>query len=250
MKQLLLSSFLTLSMLSFVQAQSIIINPNPVDSSFSIAPFDDEFLDLEIHTSVKNNTTETLHLKWVREIPSSCSDAWKTLVCDNVQCYSEGVSTNYNLAIGLDQPFTLQPGETFPNFLFHVRPHMTAGCCPAKVHLSTIEDPDVILATIDYDIRINDPNCSLSSTQEPAVLDAITAYPNPTPGLFSISENPLVKKVVLFNLLGRQVRSFEHTNGKLYDITDAPDGLYLVSMQDANGEIIKTMRITKQDLRP
>jgi hypothetical protein len=60
----------------------------------------------------------------------------------------------------------------------------------------------------------------------------------------------LVKKVVLFNLLGRQVRSFEHTNGKLYDITDTPDGLYLVSMQDANGEIIKTVRMTKQDLRP
>lgn len=250
MKQFLLSSFLMLVMINLSNAQSIIINPNPVDSIYSISPFDDYYMDLEVHTAVKNNTTDTLHLKWVREIPSSCSGAWETLVCDNVRCYTEFVSTNYNPAAGLTDPFTLAPGETYPNFLFHIRPRLTAGCCPAKVHLSTIENPDEILATIDYDIRVNDPDCTISSTHEPSVLEAITAYPNPTIGYFNIEDNPLVKKVVLFNLLGRQVRSFDHINGMRYDITDTPDGLYLVRMQDANGEILKTVRITKQDLRP
>ena len=110
--------------------------------------------------------------------------------------------------------------------------------------------PDDVLETLTYDVRVNDPNCTLSSTNEPSVLESLQAFPNPSSGYFSITENPLVKKIVVFNLLGRQVHSFDHTNGKVYSITDAPDGLYLVSMKDATGETLKTVRITKQDLRP
>ena len=109
---------------------------------------------------------------------------------------------------------------------------------------------DDILETLVYDVRVNDPNCTISSTQEPSLLESLQAFPNPSIGYFNITDNPLVKKIVVFNLLGRQVRSFEHVNGKLYDITNAPDGLYLISMQDANGETLKTVRMTKQDLRP
>jgi Secretion system C-terminal sorting domain len=82
------------------------------------------------------------------------------------------------------------------------------------------------------------------------VLSSLQAFPNPSTGYFSISDNPLVKNIVVYNLLGRQVHNFVHTNGKVHNISDVPDGLYLVSMQDINGEVLKTVRITKQDLRP
>jgi hypothetical protein len=104
---------------------------------------------------------------------------------------------------------------------------------------------EIQLSSATFEVCIS----ALSSVDE-AQVHSLKAFPNPSTGYFSITENPLVKKVVVFNLLGRQVRSFEHVNGKLYNIADVPDGLYLVSMQDANGEIFKTVRLTKQDLRP
>ncbi|MBI5916204.1 MAG: T9SS type A sorting domain-containing protein [Bacteroidetes bacterium] len=79
---------------------------------------------------------------------------------------------------------------------------------------------------------------------------SLRAYPNPTLGQFSITNNPLVKKVVLFNILGKQVKSFQHMNGNQYDISGVPDGLYLVSMLDAKGQTLKTVRMTKRAIRP
>lgn len=250
MKQILLSASFLLVAFCAANAQSLTITPNPVEAFFDNVTLE-PFLDLESHVAVKNNsTTDSIHLKWQREIPEACPAGWETLVCDNVRCYGANTSTNYNLAFDLDDPFSLAPGETFPEFLLHVQPNLQAGCCRVLIHLSTVENPDVILETIDFDVRINDPDCLLSSTKEPSVLNSLKAFPNPSTGEFSISDNPLVKKIVVYNLLGKEVQSFAYTNGTYYNISAAPDGLYLLSMQDANGEVLKTVRMTKQELRP
>lgn len=248
MKQFLLS--LTFSTLLFgtINAQLISVDPPLYDAHFDAVELNGA-TDIEVHASVTNNTANAINLKWQREVPESCPEGWKTLICDNVQCYAASTSTNFNPP-ALEAPFTLAPGETYPEFLLHIRPAFAAGCCKVNVHFSTVENPTQILATIEYDIRINDPQCSLSSTDEISVLDALNAFPNPNTGVFSISESPLVKKVVVTDVLGRQLRSFAHSTGNLYDISDAPDGLYLVSMLDANGDLLKTVRMTKQDLRP
>lgn len=244
MKQFLLSFAFSTLLFGVSNAQMITLDPPLYEANFENVDLNGS-TDLEIHVGVTNNTANTINLIWQREIPESCPEGWKTLICDNVQCYAAATSTNINEA-----PFTLDPGETYPEFLLHVRPAFAAGCCKVNVHFSTVENPTEVLATLEYDIRVNDPQCSLSSTDEVLVLDALKAYPNPNTGVFTVSESPLVKRVVVTNVLGRQVRNFAHSNGNLYDITDAPDGLYLVSLLDANGDLLKTVRMTKQDLRP
>ena len=249
MKQFLLSICTVFLAFGWINAQTLTITPNPADAIFNNVGLHGGD-DLEHHVSVTNNTTDTLRLKWLREIPNGCPQGWETKVCDNSYCFNADQSSNYVPGTAVTVPFILLPGETFSNFLLHVLPNTSAGCCEVKIHFSTIEAPDNIFETLTYNVRVNDPDCTISSTKEQSVLSSLQAFPNPSTGYFSITENPLVKKIVVYNLLGRQVHAFAHTNGKLYSIADAPDGLYLVSLQDANGEVLKTVRITKQDLRP
>ena len=235
-------------LLGSLNAQVITVTPNPMVANFEGVVLDGS-VDLESHVSVTNNTTDSISLKWQREIPVDCPEGWKTLICDNVTCYGANTGTNYNPP-AIQVPFVLAPGETYSNFLLHVRPGTSAGCCQVNIHFSTIENPDEILETAIYDVHVNDPNCAISSTEEPSFLNALQAYPNPTTGQFRITDNPLVKTVTVYNLFGKQVCSFEHMNNKTHDISGAPNGLYLVTMLDENGEVLKTARINKHDVQP
>lgn len=171
------------------------------------------------------------------------------MVCDNNNCYAATTSTNFNPSIGIDKPFVLDPGETFDGFLLHILPAFDAGCCEVKIHFSTTENPDVILTTAVFDVRVNDQSCSLSSTDEFANFGKIITFPNPTTGQFTINDNPFVKEIAVFNLFGQKICHYQHTNGQSHNIETAPDGLYLVQLLDENGETLKTVRLTKQGLR-
>lgn len=251
MKQVLLSFFFSASILGFANAQTLTINPNPKNITYEGVNLN-QFNDLEEHVDVTNNTNDTLHLKWNRITPSSCPSDWTTLVCDNVQCYSESVNSNIDPATNpsLIAPFTLAPSEIYDNFILHVRPGASAGCCQITLEFSTVENPDEIIETLIYDISINDPQCLISSTKEPAELAGVQLYPNPSTGQFSITDNPLVKSIAVHNLLGKPVAQFAHQTGRQHELVNAPDGLYLVNLLDENGQVLKTLRLSKQGLRP
>ncbi|MCF8247674.1 MAG: T9SS type A sorting domain-containing protein [Saprospiraceae bacterium] len=246
MKRLLLSICICcMSLGLFSQIQIEIL---PTDLQYTLqADLSDEYSEPIAHSWVINKSNQAIKLRWLIEVPSTgCSSEWKYKICDKNACYASNVTSNVVVGGQPNVPVLLAPGDTTIIDL-HINPRFVAGCCSPTIHFSEVTDANnqIDLGSATYEVCIS----NLSSVNEKQVL-AIRAYPNPSTGLFSITENPLVKKIVVFNLLGRQVRSFEHTNGKRYDISGAPDGLYLVSMQDANGEVLKTVRITKQDLRP
>jgi hypothetical protein len=246
MKQFLLSSTICILSIGALQAQSLTITPNPKKIIYEGVNLN-QFNDLEEHVSVKNNTNDTIHLKWQRQIPSACPPGWETLICDNVNCYAAETSTNYSPVTNpnLIYPFTLAPGETYDNFLIHLRPGPSAGCCKVNLLFSTIDNQDEILETLVYDISINDPNCLLSSTKEPTVLESLNVFPNPTTGEFSISDNPLVKEIAVYNTMGQKMCQYPHANGKAHDISHVANGLYFVNLLDENGQPLKTVRMSK-----
>ncbi len=206
----------------------------------------DEYSEPIAHSWVINKGTQTINLRWLLEVPPACPSEWKYKVCDKNQCYSATVTSNVVAGGQPNVPVVLAPGDTTIIDL-HINPRFVAGCCSPTIHFSEVSDinNEIPLSSATYEICIS----ALSSVDEAHAL-FLQAYPNPSTGHFSITENPLVKEVVVFNLLGKQLRSYQHVNGKLYDISGAPDGLYLVSMRDANGEILKTVRLTKQNIRP
>jgi len=64
----------------------------------------------------------------------------------------------------------------------------------------------------------------------------IRLFPNPTSGIIKIS-NPNfihIKKVNIYNIFGQQLQSNSHNNR--IDISDLSTGIYLIKIEDINGE--------------
>ena len=75
----------------------------------------------------------------------------------------------------------------------------------------------------------------------------ISVYPNPASDFISINRDENVKQLAVFNLVGRKIKSFDNVvKLQQYDISDLPNGMYLIQVQDAAGKIITTQRISKR----
>jgi hypothetical protein len=70
-------------------------------------------------------------------------------------------------------------------------------------------------------------------------------FPNPVSTTFEIGHSVRVKDVLVINMVGREVKAFDFGAKKKYDITDLPQGMYLVQLKDANDKVIHTQRVKK-----
>ena len=75
----------------------------------------------------------------------------------------------------------------------------------------------------------------------------IEVFPNPTTSYISLTEVQGVQKVVVFNLAGRQMKSFDDIapDKKLY-VGDLPRGIYLVRILGDKNKVLTTKKISKQ----
>jgi sugar/nucleoside kinase (ribokinase family) len=76
-------------------------------------------------------------------------------------------------------------------------------------------------------------------TQQPVVSSELNVYPNPTEGLVFINSAP-DGEVTIVNSVGEIIRTETISgNQTRLDITDQPEGLYLVSLQMETGAITR-----------
>jgi len=77
----------------------------------------------------------------------------------------------------------------------------------------------------------------------------LTIYPNPTSGIFSIESSEKISIVEITNLLGEKVnpsnslRSSEQ--GWSLDLSNQPDGIYVLSIKTNDGTATKKLIIRK-----
>ena len=74
----------------------------------------------------------------------------------------------------------------------------------------------------------------------------ISVFPNPTSDYFAISDSENISQLLVFNLVGKEMRKFEVTEGEKYDIGDLPNGMYLIQFIGKDRKIINTQRIRKR----
>lgn len=243
MKHTLLLIFLFFTV-SVVLAQSpITIEPNPVERSF-VEDLSDEFLDLELYAKITNTTNEPVSLKWTRIVNSKPS-AWETQVCDNVFCYLPAVSSNIDENLGLNEPFVLEAGESF-DLIFHVLPNSMEGAGSFELVFALTSAPDTPIDTARFVANVT--KSTTTSTFDVANSD-IRVYPNPATDYFELTNMSGVDRLVVYNLLGREVRSYRPFRSEQYSLNGLPDGLYLVSLQ-SRGKALKTVRLNKRSWRP
>lgn len=75
----------------------------------------------------------------------------------------------------------------------------------------------------------------------------ISIYPNPATSYISVNQDDNVKQILFFNLLGRNLKSINDVvKGQQYDVTDLPNGMYLVQIIDNTNKILTTQRVSKR----
>lgn len=74
----------------------------------------------------------------------------------------------------------------------------------------------------------------------------VSVYPNPTSDFFGISNSTEVAQVAIFNLVGKEMRSFKAEEGIKYNVSDLPNGMYLIQMTNHKKKIINTQRLHKR----
>ena len=86
-----------------------------------------------------------------------------------------------------------------------------------------------------------------AKTQRTTINPDIQVFPNPTTSHFGITEVNGVKKIIIFNLVGRKMKQYQDiAKDKRYFIGDLPKGMYLVQMIGGDSKIITTKRISKR----
>lgn len=75
----------------------------------------------------------------------------------------------------------------------------------------------------------------------------IKIYPNPATEYISIDNTEHVKELFILNLVGRKLKVIQNVEQDVqYDISDLPNGMYLVQIIDHKNKIITTQRLSKR----
>ena len=78
----------------------------------------------------------------------------------------------------------------------------------------------------------------------------LRVFPNPTTDSFQVVDNIIVDEIVVYNIIGRKIRTFTHESNKKYSLGDMPDGMYFISLISMTDGVLKTLRISKRVMRP
>lgn len=94
----------------------------------------------------------------------------------------------------------------------------------------------------DTDANHTDDTMEVSAT---AKKKKISVFPNPAANYIELSEAKNVTKIVIFNVMGREAKSFQVEKGVKYNVTDLKRGMYLVQLLDGKNKVITTQRLNK-----
>jgi hypothetical protein len=122
----------------------------------------------------------------------------------------------------------------------HVGPGGVEGEAEYMLYFYDLAEPENILDSV----RV------LFETTTTAIHDLTSAslriYPNPTTSYFQISDPAGVAKVIVYNIVGNRLREFDARNISRFDVSDLPEGIFLVRLFDADQRVLKTVRLSKR----
>lgn len=248
MKQVLLLSFFLLANLGFVKAQDYDITPNNITLD-TLVDLSDLFTSGKMHSDIYNNTAQAAELRW-EIVQTSGPSEWQPQLCVNNEsggCFSWDILSNTDSALPTPKPLMIAAND-HSIFDIGVRPKGIAGCGTYEIRVAPFNDQTNVVVVGIYTFKYNvDANCdALVSSTDIFDKSSVKIFPNPTTDYFTITDNPYVGSIQIFNIVGKQMAMTPYQNGDVVNVAGFPNGLYLVRMLDEEGGVLKTTRLTKR----
>lgn len=207
---------------------------------------DEVSFEENMKVAVTNTSNRRIRLRWDKNI-YYMPYTWESQVCDKEASYPPSINSNYDPIQGIVAPVSLDPGESFDLFLT-ISPYNTTGQCKIEIAFRELNKPNQVLGTAVFEVNIIDTEDSAKLAE---LGNRIKVYPNPVHDRFFLTNAPALSRVDIYNTLGRKIRSYEKPQvGDSYPAGDLPQGVYLLSLVDENGKVIRTLRLLRRDFRP
>jgi Secretion system C-terminal sorting domain len=228
MKYSLLILTLLMATMSSVAQVTVTITPQDIKSTVNPDSF-----EIRAKATIKNTSGQTKKFSWTRTI-SNMTTGWACLVCDKNQCWSAATSSppdNIELLAGATS-----------NMDVYIRPDKKAGSANVEIKVFEVgNETNTVTGKFSFS--------TITKIKDVKTDNNISIYPNPAIDYFMISDNPTIDKVVIYNIIGRQMRSFKAVEGTKYYINDFPEGIYIIRLLNANGGTLKTTRFSKNRIK-
>ncbi len=197
------------------------------DQPFVTKAFDPTSGDISAVNRVFNATSRPVRARWVREV-IEMPRGWNLAISDGAQ------ESGYRVD---SADFVIDAYGSAP-----IAPHVAAGLGEGNVQVTVRV----------FEIQ-NRRNYALSTfrfeQQAAAPAQVLKLYPNPGDDEFRISSTTALARVTVTNMLGKVVKTF-HGHNDTYDVSELPNGIYLVGLTGLDGRVIKTLRFSKRSVRP
>lgn len=228
MKQIyiLLFSFLSINLVG-----QISINPGSLQVNIS-----EDVNEYVYNLSITNSGNSEAKIWW-KIFREDAPTAWKCYMCDIQQCYTPAI-----LACPPSKPNTIAAGKTV-TFTFHFQPFNTVGTGKLWLQLYNDKEYKNVVAETDKNALV-----TADKTSSVKYFDSneIKLFPNPTDDYFVVKNDINVSKISIYNIIGKEMVSYKHTQGNTYDVSFLNRGVYIVRLVDSKGKMLKSTRLSKR----
>jgi hypothetical protein len=226
MKQILLSIIFFLFIVQLSAQVTLSLSPDLVMTDVDPTEF-----ETVAHSFITNKGAESVIVKWRRQV-EDITMGWNSAICDINMCYSVEVDTTPP-----ESYITLAPGDS-SMLDVHIRPFSLDGSAKIKV---TVIDVNNAENSVTGEFLFNQVSAAVNQKVE-----SIRIFPNPAIDYFELSNYDRVDQVVVYNLVGQEIRRFNAFPGAKFDLNALQRDIYLVRVMDRRQKVIKTFRLTKR----
>ena len=211
------------------------ITYSPIPLSMTVNP--DSLGILDINFTNTQDTAYTIYWKMIKD-STTYNTEWDIFMCDLNLCYAPNILMN-----APNKP-NLFGSNANAKFQFHFQPNNVSGCTIVGLKLYTDKNftQEVLYTCININNCVN--NCASSVKDQPKNLE-INVFPNPAIDYFEIKNDEVIKKIIIYNLFGTEVKSYLHYDKAQHDITMLKSGMYVLKCLDINNKTIKTIKLQK-----
>lgn len=179
--------------------------------------------------TIQHDTTYTIY--WKMEF-TNVKDEWQMQLCDLNYCYDYNArQSSPNITNRMERG----------NYTFQIGFYPKGVAGTGKVILKLYGDNAFTKLIKEIPINLY----AGTSSSKDVTVNAIRIFPNPASDYFQIANSSQVSKIIIYNVLGKEVKTLFHYNSANHDISDLRKGIYMVRMLDSKNKVIKTIRLSK-----